>query len=72
MAAAVPADSGGMDPDTHVTLIGGPLDGMDIGTQTITDDPGAYMIVPGTDSRAAYEPRPGEDPTRWHFQRMLG
>lgn len=34
--------------ETHtVRLFGGPLDGMTLPKQPVTDDPGAYMIVPG-------------------------
>ena len=58
---------------THdVRLMGGPLDGMILPAQPVTDDPGAYMIVPGEMHRAVYEPLPGEDPAVWHHQGYIG
>lgn len=58
---------------THdVRLMGGPLDGMILPAQPVTDDPGAYMIVPGEMHRAVYEPTPGEDPAVWHHQGYIG
>lgn len=59
-----------MTRDVH--LMGGPLDGMVLPDQPVTDDPGAYMVVPGEERRAVYEPRPGEDPTVWHHQGYTG
>ena len=58
----------------RVTLHGGPLDGMEWEwEQPITDDPGAYMIVPGETSRAIYEPDPPPaDQTRWIYRGMIG
>lgn len=56
----------------RVTLHGGPLDGMEW-EQPITDDPGAYMIVPGLLSRAVYVPdSPPADQTRWLYRGMIG
>lgn len=55
-----------------VTLHGGPLDGMVLPGQPITDDPGAYMIVPGQTHRAIYEPDDGADPAVWRYRGDIG
>jgi hypothetical protein len=57
---------------------GGPLDGQswEATPEELADDlPGAYLIVDGPMApdvdpamRAAYEARPGEDPTVWWWQ----
>ncbi|GHE48731.1 hypothetical protein GCM10017673_57940 [Streptosporangium violaceochromogenes] len=51
-----------MTDKQEVTLYGSPLDGMVLPDQPVMDDPGVYMIVPGTDRRAVYDPRPGRTP----------
>lgn len=56
----------------HVTLIGGPLDGMEFLAYPDDDTPGAFMVVPGAAWRAVYEPDPGGDPDRWHYQGPIG
>lgn len=33
---------------------------------------GAYMIVPGEEARAIYEPTSDQDPLTWHFQGWIG
>jgi len=55
-----------------VTLMGGPLDGTVLPGQAESDDPGAYMIVPGEMSRAIYEPAPGGRPDVWHYRGLFG
>lgn len=55
-----------------VTLYGGPLDGMVLPRQPVTEDPGAHMIVPGELSRAIYDPDPEGPPDRWHYRGMIG
>lgn len=55
-----------------VTLMTGPLDGMVLPDQPVTDDPGAYMIVPGETHRAVYEPDPGGPPRVWHYRGTIG
>ena len=55
-----------------VTLYGGPLDGMVLAGQPITADPGAYMIVPGWEKRAIYEPEDGTDPAVWRYRGDIG
>ncbi|MFD0887749.1 hypothetical protein ACFQ08_24680 [Streptosporangium algeriense] len=49
--------------------MGGPLDGMRWADESPGD--GAYMIVPGEEARAIYEPT-SEDPLTWHFQGWIG
>lgn len=59
--------------DRTVTLVGGPLDGMSFPHPgDVSADPGAYMIVPGEQARAVYEPRQDDDPDRWHFDGWVG
>lgn len=55
-----------------VTLMGGPLDGMVLPNQPVTDDPGAFMIVPGEVSRAIYDPDPDGPPDVWHYRGPIG
>jgi hypothetical protein len=55
-----------------VTLMGGPLDGMTMDNQPVTDDPGAYMIVPGELHRAIYDPEPDGPPDVWHYRGTIG
>jgi hypothetical protein len=57
-----------------VRLVGGPLDGMVIPDLPVVDpdDPGAYMIVPGSLSRAIYEPDEGGDPALWKYRGDIG
>ncbi|MCG5213430.1 hypothetical protein [Streptosporangium sp. KLBMP 9127] len=56
-----------------VRLVGGPLDGMTLPNQPRTDDPGAYMIVPGQSYRAIYEPDPDPaDPAIWRYRGDIG
>ncbi len=50
-----------------VTLIGGPLDGMVLPDQPVTDDLGAYMVVPGETHRAVYRPQLNGPADRWHY-----
>ena len=52
--------------------MGGPLDGTVLPGQAESDDPGAYMIVPGEMSRAIYEPAPGGRPDVWHYRGLFG
>ncbi len=51
-----------------VTLMAGPLDGMTLPDQPVTDDPGAYMVVPGETTRAVYEPAPDGPPNIWRYR----
>lgn len=67
------------DEQVRVTLVGGPMDGEQqvLPWAAVHEDPhpGTYLIpdsdvktpeeMPG--GRAVYEPRPGEEPTRWHW-----
>jgi hypothetical protein len=53
--------------------VGGPLDGdqLDADAVRLTEDQvrgGTYEVVPGWVLRAAYGPRPGEDPYVWHYE----
>ncbi|MFC9973513.1 hypothetical protein ACFVH6_21725 [Spirillospora sp. NPDC127200] len=48
----------------RVQLIGGPLDGEEHDLDP--SEEGAYMVVPGAEQRAVYEP--GDDPGRWLFR----
>ncbi|GHE47116.1 hypothetical protein GCM10017673_56160 [Streptosporangium violaceochromogenes] len=61
-----------MTDTQQVTLYGGPLDGMVLPDQPVTEDPGAYMIVPGEARRAVYEPVPGGSPEVWHRRGYIG
>lgn len=57
----------------QVTLTGGPLDGMEFpDPDPESDDPGAYMIVPGETHRAVYEPDPEGDRSRWYHRGYIG
>ncbi|MEU0516654.1 hypothetical protein [Streptosporangium sp. NPDC006007] len=57
----------------QVTLVGGPLDGMEFpDPDPGADDKGACMIVPGEMSRAVYEPDPGGPPEVWHHRGWVG
>lgn len=58
--------------DRTVQLVGGPLDGMTFSPDPDDPDPGAYMIVPGEQARAIYEPQDGDDPDRWHHTGWVG
>ncbi|MGI5169856.1 hypothetical protein ACQEU3_46620 [Spirillospora sp. CA-253888] len=51
---------------TTVQLVGGPLDGEEHDLDPSED--GAYMVVPGAEQRAVYEPDPAGDPARWLFR----
>lgn len=61
-----------MPEQMAVTLMGGPLDGTVLPSQPVTDDPGAYMIVPGELSRAIYEPDPEGEQALWRFRGWIG
>ena len=57
----------------QVILIGGPWDGLTFWAA----DPGeygdgAYMITPGSDRRAIYEPDPSGDPDVWLYRGTIG
>ncbi|MEV7122257.1 hypothetical protein [Kitasatospora griseola] len=64
--------SPGPDPDhDYRELCGGPLDGQLIQVTDWTPDQlstGGYLIVPGDERRADYEPLQDGGAPRWHFQ----
>ena len=56
-----------------VSLMGGPLDGLILPGQPVSDNPGAYMIVPGSEHRAIYEPDPAPANTAiWRYRGDIG
>ncbi|MFD0885240.1 hypothetical protein ACFQ08_11860 [Streptosporangium algeriense] len=57
------------DEVMDVLLVRGPLDGEVLPRQLVTAaDPGAYLVVPGWVSRAAYEPLPDGDRAVWYYR----
>jgi len=62
-ASVTPVHHGGMG---DVRLVGGPYDGT---TLEDASGDGAWMIVDGTDQRAAYDPT--DDPGVWEYKGML-
>lgn len=56
-----------------IRLMGGPLDGTAFpDPDPSSSDPGAYMVVPGDDRRAVYEPDPDGAPKVWHHRGYIG